>query len=354
MSATLPTLLRDKARLVEDLLPATVAQGFSPEVARAGLEAETESWSESALVGLSDELPTGWQARAPRAVLVIAARTLPASMLRQCLFARALGARVLLKCAAGQEAVGEVLHAIDPAIEPTPFASDDRAAAQSAIALADTVVVLGSDETVRALRAETPAGKGFAAHGHKVSAAWLGPAPSDADVTGLARDVVAWDQAGCLAPQVVWVEGDPTHVRQVGERLTKALQTIERELPLADLSAHRVARQRVVPLVAMLGGELLGTQTTFIATLPEAAFRPSPGPRMVWLLPADASALDALMPILSTLAVARSSTPTLASPSVRLCAPGEMQRPPLTWRQDGLHPLASLLRPDRPELASAP
>jgi hypothetical protein len=112
------------------------------------------------------------------------------------------------------------------------------------------------------------------------------------------------------------------------------------------VSAHRVARQRVVPLVAMLGGDLLGTQTTLLATLPEAAFRPSPGPRMVWLLPADRDALAALSPILSTLAT-RDVSPALPPlpPSVRVCAPGEMQRPPLTWRQDGLHPLASLLRP---------
>ena len=30
--------------------------------------------------------------------------------------------------------------------------------------------------------------------------------------------------------------------------------------------------------------------------------------------------------------------------AIRVCGPGELQRPSLSWRQDGLHPLRSLLR----------
>jgi len=347
--AAAATLLHERAHVSDALVPATVAQGFSPEVARAGLDAEVASWSEAALAALIGDLPTDWRARAPRTVLVIAARTLPASTLRQCLLARVLGARVLLKCAAGQEAIGEALHRVDPAIEPTSFASDDSAAVAAAIAQADTVVVLGSDETVAAVRSLTPADKGFAAHGHKVSAAWLGPVVSDAEVTGLACDLVAWDQAGCLAPQVVWVAGDAAAIHALGVRLTAALHEIEPGLALSDASAHRRARQRLVPLVAMLGGDLFGTATTLLATLPDASFRPSPGPRIAWLLPASEAALAALAPVLSTLALSigtsQPATPLL--PSTRTCAPGDMQRPPIDWHQDGLHPLASLLRPIR-------
>ena len=59
---------------------------------------------------------------------------------------------------------------------------------------------------------------------------------------------------------------------------------------------------------------------------------------------AAGDALAETLPVLSTLAVI--GAPTLDLPtSVRVCRPGEMQRPPLDWRQDGLHPLGSLLRP---------
>lgn len=334
-------MIRGGSVLSEALLAATVAQGFSPEVARAGLEAEIDAWRPEALAQLERELPPGWRARAPRVVLVIAARTLPASALRQCLLARALGATVRLKCAAGQEGLGLALHVLDPGIIPTPFASDDEQAVLDAIEDADTVVVLGSDQTVRAVRARTPPDKGFAPHGHKVSAAWFGSAggASDADVRGLAEDLVAWDQAGCLSPQLAWVAGD---VPAFARRLVAVMPEVESRLPLADVSAHRIARRRVEPMVAMLGGQFLGTPTTLLATLPDPSFRPSPGPRILWLLPADPAAVAAVAPTLSTLAVTGDAPPI---DDVRVCAPGEMQRPPLAWRQDGLHPLAGLLRP---------
>jgi|GEM_PF-4382837 len=169
-------------QVVAALMPSTIAQGFSPEVARAGLQAEVASWSPAALATLSQHIDLALR---PRVVLIIAARTLPASTLRQCVLARHLGARVLLKCAAGQEALAEALQALDPGITPRPFASGDHLSARAAIAEADTVVVLGSDETVAAVRAELSPHQGFAPHGHKVSAAWIGPDPSDATLAGL-------------------------------------------------------------------------------------------------------------------------------------------------------------------------
>lgn len=327
--------------LSEALLAATVAQGFSPEVARAGLEAEIDAWRPDALARLERDLPPGWQARAPRTVLVIAARTLPASALRQCLLVRTLGATVRLKCAAGQEALGLALHHLDPRIIPTPFGSDDEQAVTDAIEDVDSVVVLGSDATIAAVRARTPPDKGFAPHGHRVSAAWIASpdGAGDADIIGLAEDLVAWDQAGCLSPQVAWVHGDALAFAQ---RLATVMPEVEARLPLSDTAAHRIARRRVEPMVAMLGGQFLGTPTTLLATLPDATFRPSPGPRILWLLPADPAAVTALGSTLSTLAVIG---PAPDLPGVRVCRPGQMQRPPLDWHQDGLHPLASLLRP---------
>ncbi len=329
-------LLARRDHVVAAVLPSTIAQGFSPEVARAGLEAEVASWSRAALIAVSRDI--GPEQR-PRVVLIIAARTLPASTLRQCLLARYLGARVLLKCAAGQEALAEALHTLDPGIEPRPFASDDHAAVRAAIAEADTVVVLGSDATVAAVRAELAPEQTFAPHGHKVSAAWIGPDPSDATLAGLAEDLLAWDLAGCLAPQVIWSEGDPV---ALGRRLAPVITALEATLPLADVAAHRAARTRLSPLVTMLGGQILGTPTTALATLRDATFRPSPGPRIAWLLPAAGDALAAVTPILSILGT---DTSPLASSPLRVCQPGQMQRPPLASQQDGLHPLVSLLHP---------
>lgn len=326
----------------EALVVATTAQGFSREVALAGLTAEVDAWRPEALASLMSELPSPTLGRRPARVLIIAARTLAASALRQCYLARALGAAVHLKSAAGQEALATALNALDPAITPAAFDRDDARAVAAAIAAVDTVVVLGSDETVAAVRAATPPDKGFAPHGHKVSAAWLGAAPDDAAIAGLAADLLAWDQAGCLAPQVVWVEGGTARCREVAQRIADVVRTLESGLPLAALAAHRAARLRTAPLVAMLGGDAFTSETSFVGTLADASFRMSPGPRMLWVLPADRRALAEVEPMLSTLA---SDVAIDLPPAVRFCRPGEMQRPPLGWHQDGLHPLASLFAP---------
>ncbi|MCC6622447.1 MAG: hypothetical protein IT385_14380 [Deltaproteobacteria bacterium] len=332
---------------LDALVAATVAIGFSEGVARRGLEAELEAWSDEAIArALAAELAPvpAWRAHAPRVALVIAARTLPASAIRQVLAARVLGARVLLKSASGQEALGEAIARLDPGIVPTPFASSDVAALDRALAESDVVVVLGSDETVAAVRARVPGDHGFVGHGHRASAAWLADDAPDADVTGLAEDLCAWDQAGCLAPHVAWVDGDPA---RLGERLARALEVIERDPARAptphDAHARHLHRQAAT-LAIMAGGRAWRSAQATLATHPDPAFRVSPGARLLWLLPADAGALAAFEPRLSSLALGAGLAPPIAlGPHVRLCRPGQLQRPPLDWHQDGLPLFASLL-----------
>lgn len=317
--------------------------GVSPEVWREGLRAEADAWTASALTALFAELPSGWPTRVPARVLVIAARTLPASAWRQCGLARALGAEVRLKTAAGQEALGEVLAA-SLGVVPTPFASDDTLAVAQAVGEVDAVIVLGSDETVAAVGRRVTPSQAFAPHGHRVSAIWVAAPPTDAEVAALGRDLLAWDQAGCLSPQCVWVEGDDQARETLAARLAAALPSLEAALPLADRPAHFAGRRHAETLSAMLGAPSFASETALCATHPSPALRVAEGPRILWFLPADRDALAETLPVLSTLAVI--GAPTLDLPtSVRVCRPGEMQRPPLDWRQDGLHPLGSLLRP---------
>lgn len=339
----------------EALVAASVAQGFSEEVARAGIAAELESWSEAALETLVRDVAAE-RGRWPRAVLVLAARTLPASAMRQCLLARALGATVHVKAASGQEALAEALALADPQIVPRPFGSGDGEALRAAIAEVDSVVVLGSDEAVAAVRAVCPRDKGFAGHGHKVSAALVVGWPSEGELGGLAMDLLAWDQAGCLAPQGIWCEGDRAVRRALAEGLAAAVRACEESLPVGAglVPAQAQARRAMTTLATMLGEEAFETGSATLALHPESTFRMSPGPRSLWVLPLEGCAGDGLGPIesmvphLSSLAVVGAEAQAFARrlPStVRVCRAGELQRPPLRWFQDGLHPLRSLLRP---------
>lgn len=324
------------------LLEATAALGFSEAVARAGLEAEFAAWrAPGAVDAVLSELPADLDpARRPAAVLVIAAGTLPASTLRQVLMARLLGARVLLKPASGQEPVAAAIAAADPAVAVRAFASSDAAALAVAVADVDAVVVLGSDATCAAVAAAVPADKAFVGYGHRLSVAWLDEATPEA-LAGLAEDLCAWDQAGCLSPQVVWTREEPAAVLP---RLAAAVRRVEAALPMALPDGAGRARS-VARTLGLMQGAVAETASALLVALPAAGFRGSPGARTLWVLPAAVGALAPVAPHLSCLAFA--GDPARRPPveaGVRVCSPGEMQRPPLAWPHDGRANLLGMLR----------
>ncbi|MGB0591366.1 MAG: acyl-CoA reductase [Myxococcota bacterium] len=322
------------------LLDATVAMGFSYPVARAGLDAELEAWALSgALEAVLTELPGDLDPRRrPTSVLVIGARTLPASMMRATLMARLLGARVYLKPASGQAALGRALALADPEVRVEDFPSDDVEALKATIDKVDAVVVLGSDETVGTVRGHVPTTKAFVGYGHKLSVAWLDRVDQSA-LLGLAHDLCAWDQAGCLSPQVVWTSGDP---EAVALGLADAVRAIEAALPMA-LPDAAAAPRRMARTYGEMVGAVYETETALICALPTSTFRPSPGHRVLWVCPAAPGVLDTLGHHVSTIGISGALGVPLPE-GVRRCALGQMQRPPLTWVHDGQPNLLPMLR----------
>jgi hypothetical protein len=89
---------------------------------------------------------------------------------------------------------------------------------------------------------------------------------------------------------------------------------------------------------------------------PDAAPRPTPLHRFVRVHPVAsrdqlATALAPLLPHLAGVALAGfgAGQDSVAAElrefgATRVCAPGELQFPPLDWRRDGLPPLSSLLK----------
>jgi hypothetical protein len=339
-----------------DLLTATCALGFDPLVASRGLEAELEAWADLAAfervwrrdLGLG-EAPV---ARFPREVLVIAARTLPASAMRQILWARALGAEVLLKPASGQEAVGAALCPPHLSGLTCLAAARSGPGLEAAFSQCDAVIVLGNDTTVREVAARLRPVQRLVAYGHRTSAALVAAPLSDDLADGLAQDLAAWDQSGCLSPRTLWVHGADDHAQPL-DAVSAALTRLgSPPLPASAAHAQRVAVTRAlmtgVP-VRQAGGWVL------------AWTEPAPGeplPRWLTVAPFTPERFMALRPHLSTLGLgpgvpedligppsaARSGGLAADPPPLRVCRLGEMQRPPLDWCQDGHLPLRALLR----------
>ena len=76
-------------------------------------------------------------------------------------------------------------------------------------ASADLIIAHGSDATLCLLRAYCLGRTPFIGYGHRVSFGLVTMGNGDAEAAaGFARDVLLYDQGGCLSPQTIFVEGD--------------------------------------------------------------------------------------------------------------------------------------------------
>lgn len=160
---------------------------------------------------------------------------------------------------------GVLAHALVAGLEPpfdeaaslVAFDHDDDRAWEAFFRRADAAHVFGSDETLRALRSKTPSRTRFVGHGHGVGVAAILEPPRgrfDAIAEALALDVAAYDQRGCLSPQVLYVVGARAEALALAEALHGALAAVEASLPRGPLSQReRVACTRWRATVAALG-----------------------------------------------------------------------------------------------------
>ena len=218
----------------------------------------------------------------------------------------------------------------------------------------DLVMAHGSDATMQVLRALCPPQTPFIGYGHRISFGLVtrGSAGTEA-ATGLATDVLLYDQGGCLSPQTIFVEGDWKDALAFAERLASALRDAATCYPLPVRADQALAVVREARALAWMGeGNRLwedpALRWTIIAR-PEAAFALSPTFGVVSIQPlALLEGLpESLAPVAGHLqgcAVAGEAGDYI--PGVfYLCKPGELQAPPLSWRQDGRDVLRVLTPP---------
>ncbi len=220
---------------------------------------------------------------------------------------------------------------------------------------ADIVMAHGSDDTIQTLRGLRPAETPFVGYGHRVSLAVLplGTATPEA-LCGLARDVLLYDQGGCLSPQTVYVEGGWAETGEIAQRFAAALRQTAHDYPLPVRSARAVPAVREARALAQMepGCRIWADENlrwTVIAR-PDLQFTPSPTFGVVSVqplasLPDLPEAVAPVAPFLQGCAAAGEGTADYLPGVSRLCSPGHLQAPPLKWRQDGRDVLRVLLPP---------
>jgi hypothetical protein len=363
--------------------------GYSLAVVGAALDDLFGTLDEEALSRLLELESADLPSRRPRLVLHVSAGTVFPPAIVGPVTSLLLGAPCLVKPASEMPALSlawiQALEEEDAelarAVAVLPWSRRRDDLTRCALSFADTAIVHGDDLTIETITHLAPAGAHVVGHGHRVSAALCTAeavlAPGSTAAAGLARDVALYDQRGCLSPHTVFVvENGGGDVVAVGDALAAAMRQAAEVLPRGRLSPQHASSVRQVAdslelLCYSAGGRSWGQVGRGFLLLADrhepARFRPSPGGRTVLLQGvADIEqALLALAPWRSRLqgvavaggpevmarvdtalngAPADRTSPPWARP-VRVCPPGKLQTPPITWCADGHRPLASQCPP---------
>jgi hypothetical protein len=342
--------------------------GLSAPMIEWGLLTSLTSLRHAPLRELHANLPTD---RAREVIGVVLSGNVFVAALRALCLPLLVGAHVIAKTASGDgafaRALQAALHAADPEVgarlSVLAFSRQDTAAIQALCQGVDALSVYGDDETVAQLRQRLPKQARLIAHGHGVSAAFVTkqqlPTREQASRVAerVALDISAYDQHGCLSPQLVCVESGAAISPQSFAQLlaAEAMPALAKLLPPAEPTLEERGARMQWEAAAAVRGELYAQPSHAISFEPAPA-RPSPGGRLVsvYAVRDHAELRDVLSPFaehLKCVGVAGNKAERAAVAyllgkfcQASVCMSGEMQTPAFEAWADGAPPLAGLSR----------
>lgn len=378
-----------------ELLPPT--SGLSEEMAAAVLDGMAADWTGERLMALlRAELETecvldGFVRSAARQVMAvgpafclqIVAGGVPGVGVTALLRSLLLKGPTMLKPGRGDVVLpvlfARALREADPALADALavlyWPGGEESLEDAAMARADVVTAYGSDETIGALRARTPATTRFVAYHHRVSVGIVGrdaltEERLEATAAEVAGAVAFFDQRGCVSPQIVFVEDGAAEAGPAASApatfvhaLAGQLRLLEDRLPSGGLDGAEASTlhqlRGTAELLAAAGeGTLIHGGDAPWTVLLESVTSPTGwrGGRLIRVRAvSDVGEVPALLePLarhLQTVGVAglgeRSSVIARALGRVgasRIVPFPEVAFPPPWWHHDGSGPLLDLLR----------
>ncbi|MSQ00329.1 MAG: hypothetical protein EXR71_00375 [Myxococcales bacterium] len=287
---------------------------------------------------------------APSRVVIIASANVFTAPIEWAWALSARGVSVVLKSARGLRAVGEAIATALPEVEAHDWVGGDLAGEAAAMTAAAAVLCFGSAETIAAVRSR--AGVPVFGFGPRFGVALVDRLDAQT-ATGSAMDHALYDGRGCMSPAGVFVK----EAADLGP-LRRALEEADTSWPPGERAATDAVDRRTLTMLATAVGRVHHVGGWLVVELPAAHFRPRGLPRVVTIHPAAGidTAIAPWRDELGTIALNHAAEgdvgghPALADglglaglPPARVCAIGEMQRPPGSRRlHDGVDVLARL------------
>src|ERR1019366_3571854 len=360
---------RDYARRREAIAAIARSAGYSVAMLENSIDALLKPFTSDALKSIAARVSSSGGIDRPRTVGFIAAGNVTGAGMHEIAIALVAGAGVLVKTASAEpiffaefaRTLAEIDRDARARIEVFHWSRARADLTAALIANCERVVAYGDDLTIESLH-NRPNVIGFAS---RVSAAVVAPGainPPRIDRVAelLARDVALFEQLGCLSLHHVFVvshTGDAA--RDLAIRMSAALERMGKsmppaKIPLRDAAEIRAVRERArwrriagEPVELFEGDRLEWTVVFEPSSAWGDSFKVSPGFRTVYVTPVRdlgefRDCIGAVSGRIEAMAVAGDESEaasigaTVGSIGIPyVCAPGEMQSPPLDWRHGG-------------------
>ena len=365
---------RDYARRRDAIAAIAHSAGYSVAMLENSIDALLKPFTSDALKAMAARVSAGGGMHRPKTVGFIAAGNVAGAGIHEIAIALIAGAGVIIKTASAEpiffaefaRTLAEIDRDAGARIEVLHWSRARTDLTAALIANCERVVAYGDDATIESLQSR-PNVIGF---GSRVSAAVIAPgamAPSRIDGVAelLARDVALFEQLGCLSLHHVFVVSpDGGAARELAIRMSAALERLgdsmpPARIPLRDAAEIRGVRERArwrrlrasrssCLKVAGLNGRWFSSRAIRVAPKSgDDSFKVSPGFRTVHVtavrdLGEFRDCIAGIPGRIEAMAVAgdeneaadlRATIGAIGIPYV--CAPGEMQSPPLDWRHGG-------------------
>ncbi len=359
---------RDYARRRDAVAAIAHSAGYSVALLENSIDALLKPFTTDALESMATRISVSREIERPKTVGFIAAGNVAGSGIHEIAIALIAGARVAIKTASAEpiffaefaRTLAEIDRDAGARIEVLHWSRNRTDLTAALVANCEQVVAYGDDATIESLHRGNVIGFGSRVSAAVVAPDAIGPSRINAVAELLARDVALFEQLGCLSLHHVFVvNATAAAARQLAIRISAALTSIGESMPparipLRDAAEIRGVRERArwraiagEPVELFEGRGLEWTVIFEPRPGLDEAFKVSPGFRTVHVtgvrdLGEFRDCIAGASGRLEAIAVAgdeseeveiRAAMKEIGIPYV--CAPGEMQSPPLDWRHGG-------------------